>query len=497
MGSHARIVIAGLSGDSGKTLVSLGLALAWRRSGRSVAAFKKGPDYIDAAWLGWASGGVARNLDVHLMGEEAVRQAFAWHARDADVSLIEGNRGLFDGLDALGSASTARLAVLLAAPVVLVVPATKMTATAAALVRGCQVSAPEVQLGGVVLNRVASDRQARVAADAIESVCGVPVLGVVPRLPGDVLPSRHLGLVPPAETQEGGRLEARLLGLAAEHLDLGRLERLAATAPAAVTTRPVPPREVGTIRVGYFNDSSFTFYYPENLEALEQAGASLEPISALTAERLPDLDLLYIGGGFPETHARALSKNEALRTAVAAAARAGLPIYAECGGLIYLSRSLHIGSQEHPMSAVLPISVEMTDRPQGHGYSDATVDTPNPYFPLGMRLRGHEFHYSRVIDPAETVTSVYAMNRGTGCGMGRDALVVGNVLASYTHLHARGVPEWAWHLCRAALRHRRTGRESHGGREESSQEGRQEDRRGWRCGRSGGRDIPPPPAISG
>jgi cobyrinic acid a,c-diamide synthase len=474
MGSHARLVIAGLSGDSGKTLVSLGLVAAWRRAGLAVAAFKKGPDYIDASWLSWAAGVAARNLDVHLMGEDTVRRAFSRHVREADISVIEGNRGLFDGLDAAGSASTARLATLLDAPVVLVVSATKMTATAAALVRGCQVFDPCLRLGGVVLNRVASGRQAEVIRGAIEAACGIPVLGTIPRLDHEPLPSRHLGLVTPDEHRDREGLDERLADLASAHLDLQRLRALAATAVPLEACPEQPHMPVEPVNVGYFSDSAFTFYYPENLEALEREGAVLKPISALAAPTLPDLDLLYIGGGFPETHAAELSANQSLRNAVRDAAACGLPIYAECGGLVYLAEALRAKGSEYPMSGVLPIQVDIGPRPQGHGYCDVEADRANPFFPVGMALRGHEFHYSRVTRGLDQVTSAYSVTRGIGCGGGRDGLVVGNVLASYIHLHASGVPAWARHLCRRASRYRRTKKDSNASSEEGRQEGSQE-----------------------
>ncbi|HEY3359259.1 MAG TPA: cobyrinate a,c-diamide synthase [Polyangia bacterium] len=456
MPSHARVVIAGLSGDSGKTLVSLGLLASWRRAGLSVAAFKKGPDYIDAAWLGWAAGGGARNLDAWLMGDAAVRRSCAWHAREADLTLIEGNRGLFDGLDSSGSASTAALAGLLDAPVILVLPVAKMTATAAALVRGCQALDPGLRLAGVILNRVASARQEQVAIAAIEGACAVPVLGALPRLEDDLLPGRHLGLVTPAEHPRLTAVEARLAEIVDEHMDVPGIAAIARRAPALPV--PAAPATAGghAVRIGYFHDSAFTFYYPENLEALAAAGARLEPISALDDDALPPIDLLYIGGGFPETHAAALSENRSLRAAVRAAAARGLPIYAECGGLMYLAETMRVGGRDYPMSGALPVTVEVTSRPQGHGYCEATIDAPNPFFPVGTALRGHEFHYSRVVAGAAALPTAYAMTRGTGCGNGRDGLVAGNVLASYTHLHAAGVPAWAQSLCRCAARSRRT-----------------------------------------
>jgi cobyrinic acid a,c-diamide synthase len=460
MGTHARLVVAGTSGDSGKTLVSLGLAAAWRQAGREVAVFKKGPDYIDAAWLGWAAGRDAHNLDVHLMGEETVRRNLAWYARDADVALIEGNRGLFDGIDAAGSASTARLATLVETPVVLVLSASKMTATAAAIVKGCQSFDSTVRIGGVILNRVASERHGRIAAEAIEATCAIPVLGLLPRLDDNLLPSRHLGLVPPAERGDSEGLAGRLAAMIAAHVDLEKVEALARSARPLPVVQPAAGTPSASVRIGYFRDSAFTFYYPENLEALERAGAALEPISALEAQRLPPVDLLYIGGGFPETHAARLSANQALRSAVHQAAAAGLPIYAECGGLMYLARAVRADGRDYPMSDVLPIEVEAMSTPQGHGYCEVTVDAENPFFPLGTTLRGHEFHYSRVATGADRVTFAYRMTRGTGCGPGndgqpRDGMMAGNVLASYTHLHAAGVAGWADNLCRCARANRR------------------------------------------
>jgi cobyrinic acid a,c-diamide synthase len=197
-------------------------------------------------------------------------------------------------------------------------------------------------------------------------------------------------------------------------------------------------------------DSAFTFYYPENLEALERAGAEIHPVSALHDSALPPLDLLYIGGGFPETHAADLAANAALRGAVRDAAAAGLPIYAECGGLMYLAESTRVGGIDYPMTGALPLRIDVGARPAGHGYVELEVDAENPFFPVGTSLRGHEFHYSRIVAGQDRVASAYAVRRGIGCSAGRDGLTANNVLASYAHLHAGGIPEWGAHLCRAA-----------------------------------------------
>ena len=466
--SHPRLVIAGTGGDSGKTLVSLSLLIAWRRRGLQCAAFKKGPDYIDRAWLAWAAQMPARNLDAFLAPASSLRLSFLEAAAGARVSVVEGNRGLHDGLDGAGTYSTAELAKMLEAPVVLLLDATKVTRTAAAVALGCRQLDPNCNVAGVILNRVAGARHERVLREAVTQITGLPVLGVIRRQAdlGALLPDRHLGLVTPEEHGHRHALETRLADLAEESLDLDGLLRIADSAPTmtAPTSTPslrpcvgpvdeafnsVPAVSAEPVRVGYFRDAAFTFYYPENLAGLETEGATLVPISALVREPLPELDALYIGGGFPETQAAALADNDVLRRAVCRASEAGLPIYAECGGLMYLAESFAWQGQTYPMAGVFPLRLAVEKRPQGHGYMEVVVDDVNPIFPSGSRLRGHEFHYSRIVERGE-ITTVYAVKRGTGAGQGRDGLVVRNTMASYLHLHALGSPEWARGLVAAA-----------------------------------------------
>jgi cobyrinic acid a,c-diamide synthase len=446
-----RIVVAGLAGDAGKSLVAAGLTRALTRRGRRVAPFKKGPDFIDAAWLGAAAGVPGRNLDTWLMSPATVVGAVERAARTADLVLVEGNRGLFDGADARGTHSTAQLARLIGAPVVLVVNAAKVTRTVAALVLGCRALDPDLALAGVVLNRVGTSRQEDLIRRALAADVGVPVLGAIPRLEGQPLPSRHLGLVCAAEYPEREAALDALAGAADRYLDVESLCAVAGRAgglPGAVL--PEPRRGGGRrVRVGVLRDAAFSFYYPENLEALEAAGAELVPISPLAGRELPAVDALYAGGGFPEEHAAALAANQPLRRALAAALAAGLPAWAECGGLMYLSRALVRDGREHPMVGALPVVVEHTPRPQGHGYMAATVDRANPFFPVGTRLLGHEFHYSRVVGSFGGDTAL-AVERGAGLGRGRDGLVVGNLVATYMHLHALGTPGWAAGLVQAA-----------------------------------------------
>jgi cobyrinic acid a,c-diamide synthase len=449
-----RLVVAGLGGDSGKTLVSLALVLTARDLGLDVRAFKKGPDYIDAAWLTWAAGRPARNLDTFLMGEARVRQSFTRHAAGAGLVVIEGNRGLYDGGDPEGRHSTAELAKALDAPVLLVVNARKVTRTVAAVVLGCQVFDPDVRIAGVVLNQVNGSRHERIVRGAIESRCHVPVVGVVPRLPGHVLlHNRHLGLVPPPEHPDVNDLGHRLVHQVGSQLDLPAIFDLARNAPRAgwALEHAGPPGEDQRLRIGYLRDSAFTFYYPENLEGLEHAGATLVPVSSLTADALPaGLHALYIGGGFPETHAAAIASNRRFLDDVRGHAQDGLPIYAECGGLMLLAGGIRQSGMVHRMAGVLPCEVELCAVPQGHGYAELTVDAPNPFFPVGLTLRGHEFHYSRIVPGGAPVPTACAVRQGTGSVERRDGVIVHNVWASYTHLHAVSTPEWTSALLGAA-----------------------------------------------
>lgn len=453
-----RLVVAGLSGDSGKTLVSLALLFLARRLGVSTKAFKKGPDYIDSAWLSWASGGPARNLDTFLTGREKAAKTFFANSVPDGLNLIEGNRGLFDGLDAHGTHSTAELAKLLQAPVLLVVNAAKVTHSVAALVLGCMKFDPQVRIGGVILNHVSGCRHESVARGSVELECGVPVLGVLPNIEaGELLPNRHLGLVTPQEHGGIDLLREKLLAAVQGRFDAHRILELAESVPAL----PGCPRETSEpengrgLRIVYLKDSAFTFYYPENLEALESSGAELRPISALTAATLPeDLDALYIGGGFPETHARALSQNSSLLASIREHALQGLPVYAECGGLMLLAQAIRWKGNTSPMAGVLPFDVEVCTKPQGHGYVELLVDSVNPYYPVGARIRGHEFHYSRITTANSLPITACSVQRGTGCFGGRDGIVAGNVWASYAHVHAAGTSEWAHGLLAQARRYR-------------------------------------------
>lgn len=459
--SAPRLILAALGGGWGKTTAALGLAGVWRKRGLEVVPFKKGPDYIDSAWLSLAAGGgPCYNLDTYLIPPDEVLRSFLRRAGGGRAALIEGNRGLFDGMDSRGTHSTAELAKLLRAPVALVVQCSKVTRTAAAFVLGAQAFDPELRLGAVILNQVAGSRHEQTARRAIEETCGVPVVGAIPRLESPPLSDRHLGVVPPQEDPRAAQALELATAVFEEHVDAEALWRLACdAAPLEAEFGGLPPREEAKsgIVIGVIRDRAFQFYYPENLEALEEAGAQVVECSALADRSLPQVDALYIGGGFPETCAEALSKNEPFRQSVRQAAENGLPIYAECGGLMYLGESLELPGGSFPMAGLFPVVFGVEPRPMGHGYTALRVERPNPFYPTGLEIRGHEFHYSRPLKSrlAEGMELVFRVQRGQGFEGGRDGICHKNTLALYTHVHALGTPQWAEALAARAEEHRR------------------------------------------
>lgn len=457
-----RLVVAGLSGDSGKTTVSLSVVTALRDRGLTVSVFKKGPDFIDSAWLGAVARTTCRNLDTYLVDPVKVRNRFLAGASGSDITIIEGNRGIFDGKDISGTHSTSELARLLQAPILLVVNTTKMTRTIGAIVSGVIDFDREVTIAGVILNRVAGERHRKILTESIERFCNVPVLGCVPKLGDDasVIPGRHLGLVTPSEFGDSGVLHEKLSQIALHHIDIDGIVKLASAAGTIEMTKSNRKSAVRKdVRIGYFDDSVFTFYYPENLEALESEGAELVAISSLADKALPQIDALYIGGGFPETQAQCLCANDSMMKSVKNAAESGLPIYAECGGLIYLSRSLTWHGRRSEMAGVLPLDLKMHDKPVGHGYVRCRVDRDNPFYEIGAEIKGHEFHYSGAIADADSrIEACCAMERGVGVIDKRDGLVFKSVMAGYTHIHADGVPQWSRGIANAARRFRATKR---------------------------------------
>lgn len=442
------MIISALHGSGAKTILSVGLTVALKRRGFTVVPFKKGPDYIDAAWLSRAAGNPCRHLDLYLMDEQGVREVFVNNTSQQSIALIEGNRGLFDGVDIAGSYSTARIATLLKTPVLLVLDCAKMTNTASALVMGCRAFDRQMELAGVILNRISGKRHGDLISKSIEHHTGIPVLGRLPNLDID-MPERHLGLTTVSETEQLQDKLNKLAEIAETYLDLDRIIQIAHNAQG-LDYRSQPTADSAGIsakdkvKIGIIRDQAFQFYYQENLEALQTAGAEIVEFNALRDKTILPVDLLYIGGGFPEVHAEKLSKNKSFRQSVRHYAEKGMPIYGECGAVIYLGRSVRFNGQKYEMCDFFPLDYELTRKPSGHGYSQIIIDQKNPFFAVGGLLKGHEFHYSRPVNwKAGMCSTAFSVKKGYGLDGSRDGLFRKNVLLSYTHLHAAGAREWA------------------------------------------------------
>lgn len=503
----ARLIVAGLNGGSGKTLLSLGfvhaLATGMYISNNDIACaqswaikpFKKGPDYIDAQWLGLAAGRSATNLDPYFLSPDRIRALFC-HAMQAscatkirpdicpdivaaisstmgaEIALIEGNRGLFDGHDVTGSCSTAELARILNAPVIIAMDCTKMTRTAAAIVAGMVHFEKDVHIAGVVLNRTGNDRHRSMIRQCIEYYTDIPVLGALPRLKVNPIPERHMGLVSDREFVECRNELDAVARFIRDNVDVSRVVEIAQNACHKQNTiKPIENfwstkscLDNNAPTIGYVRDAALWFYYEENFEALRHAGAKLVELSLLDDAPWPKLDGLYLGGGFPEVLAAELeSKVERLKT-IRQWAHDGMPIYAECGGFMVLGDIIEMYGQSYHMAGVFPTHTVFHPKPQGLGYVDAEVTAANAFFPVGTILRGHEFHYSQVqAQEGQALSHALLLPKGTGMGkrgiedgpqkgklMGQDGLVFKNTFAAYTHIFAPAVPEWAPAFVKAA-----------------------------------------------
>jgi cobyrinic acid a,c-diamide synthase len=458
--SVPRIVISGLRGGSGKTILSLSLIASLHKKGLIIVPFKKGPDYIDAGWLARTCGRPCYNLDLFMISRQQILQSFISHSYSAQIAIIEGNRGLYDGVDHEGTYSTGELAKLLNTPVVIIVDCTKATNTIAAMILGCQKMDPDVFIGGVVLNRIATGRQESVIRKAIGEKCRLPVLGAIPKLKKDPFPERHMGLTPFQEHQNIEDSIARVAEIGSKYLDIDAILRIAKNA-GTINVQLLQDNSdkhhilATGVRIGVIRDSAFQFYYQENFEELQKRGAALIEVSPLREKQLPDIDALYIGGGFPETHAIALAENKSFRDSLYKAIQNGLPVYAECGGLMYLGKNINLGGKIYPMVGALPITFGLERKPQAHGYTIVEVSHDNPYFPRKSILKGHEFHYSRVLEITESDTYMaFEVKRGNGIIDKKDGICYKNVFAAYTHLHALGAQEWVDGMIRCALEYK-------------------------------------------
>jgi cobyrinic acid a,c-diamide synthase len=444
-----RFLISAAHKSSGKTTLSLGLAAALRQRGLAVQTFKKGPDYIDPIWLGLAGGRPCRNLDFYLQPYAEILDSFARHAANADVALVEGNKGLYDGLDLAGSNSNAALAELLGLPVVLVLDARGMTRGIAPLILGYQAFDRNIRIAGVILNRLGGTRHEAKLRAVIEHYTDVPVLGAVLDNPALAIVERHLGLMPANETaaEAHNATIAAIAKTVSEQVDIARLLQATATdQPLRPAVQPAAPAAQPAIRLGIARDPAFGFYYADDLDALKQAGAELVFFSPIADAQMPQVDALFLGGGFPECFMRELEANKGMRESVRQAIDAGLPAYAECGGLMYLARSLSWHGEKREMAGVIAADVVMHEKPVGRGYVRLAPTTAHPWLPPGSHpdeIPAHEFHYSSLenLDPATRFA--YDVKRGHGADGAHDGIVHKNLLASYTHLRSAGNCNWA------------------------------------------------------
>ncbi len=444
------LCIAGTHSGVGKTTLTLGLMAALKRRGLAVQPFKCGPDYIDAGHHAQACGRISRNLDSWMMGEEGVRESYARAVQNADAAIVEGVMGLFDGASASSpEGSTSHISELLDLPVLLVIDARGMARSIAAMAQGYARFMPGLRFVGVVANNVAGERHAQILRDALEAAGGPPLLGVLPREKRWVMPERHLGLISPTESDKGEEWFNDLSRGMEEHLDIERLLQLSLGRHPADC--PFRPDDRFHVRLGIARDAAFHFYYEDNLDLLRNLGAELVEFSPLSDTSLPDnVDGLYIGGGFPEMFAQSLEANSSMRRFIVDFARNGGSIFAECGGFMYLCRSLTDAEGKNwEMCGVFDAITEMHHRRVRLGYVQAATLTDGLFGGTGTELRGHEFHWSSLVEKDEKWEPVFEVCGADGQNRRATGIRKGNLWASYIHVHFASNPE----ACRAWLRH--------------------------------------------
>ncbi len=443
------LVIAGTHSGCGKTTVTLGIMAALCARKVKVQPFKCGPDFIDPTLHRLVTGQVSRNLDVRMCGADYVEQLFAAHAPEDGISIIEGVMGLFDG----GNGSAARLAKLLDLPVILVVDVRSAAESVAAVIKGFETLDPEVRVAGVILNRVGSERHQQMIADAVKKNCRAEIIGALPRDDTITLPSRHLGLHMGAEVHLN---QQRLIELMEKNLDLDRLQELAGQSLKSGTPIREPAKlrnqePVNNVRLGLAWDEAFCFYYQDNLDMLKEAGAELVIFSPLHDRNLPEnLDGLYLGGGYPELHAAALSGNATMRADIRQFSRSGRPVYGECGGFMYLTGSItDTEGREYPMAGVYPVAATMQKRLRRLGYRQVEMQQDTMLGAVGSHCYGHEFHYSEIDQMPPEIERGYILDDGRAEGY-----LVNRTLAGYVHLHWGRTPEAARYFVRACIQAR-------------------------------------------
>lgn len=441
----AALYISAAHKSSGKTTLTIGICAALRAREMLVQPFKKGPDYIDPIWLGMAADNPCYNLDFYIAGREATIEDYRTRSHNSDISIIEGNKGLHDGLDLDGSNSNAALAKAIDAPVIMVVDARGTMRGIAPLLIGYQQFDPEVKIAGVITNMTGGGRHETKLREAVEYYTDIPFLGALDKNQDIELSERHLGLIPGYEDPDSNNRIASIRHAVENHIDLDRLIDLAGDKPGA-EVHPAVGRASGFngLKIGIARDRAFGFYYPGDLETFTTSGAELIPINTIEDHSLPELDGLFIGGGFPERHAEALSANSELRQAIKTAIDQGLPTYAECGGLMYLSKSIGWQGQQHEMVGVIPASTTLHDRPCGRGYVQLEESTEQSLWPDANYecIAAHEFHYSSLDGLDNNQRYAFQVKRGKGIKHLHDGLIINNLMATYAHQRHTGDNPW-------------------------------------------------------
>ena len=434
--------------------MSIGLCAALKQRGFNVQPFKKGPDYIDPLWLSMASSRPCYNLDYNTMSPAEISRMLSQQSKGADINVIEGNLGLYDGLALDGTDSNAAVAKLTQTPVVLVIDTRGVTRGVVPLLLGYQQFDPDIHIAGVIYNLSSGGRHEEKIRAVTEAYTDIPVLGVVKKNEALQVDERHLGLMPSNEAEGASHKINQIADIIANSVDLDSLMNIAKKAPPiehVLASEEIKTPQLDTVRLGICEDSAFGFYYADDKEALQQAGAELVSINTLEDEKLPDdIDGLFIGGGFPETQMRQLEKNESMRRSIYHAIEEGLPTYAECGGLMYLSQKLYWNGQSASMVGIIPADVDMHLKPQGRGYVKL-VETDDMPWPDDMRtesedapvINAHEFHYSSLAQWPKKGRFAYKVIRGVGITGEYDGWVYKNVLANYSHMRDTDCFHWA------------------------------------------------------
>ncbi len=435
--------------SSGKTTLSIGLCAALAESGSIVQPFKKGPDYIDPMWLSKAANRSCHNLDFYTMQESEITETVSRYSKDTDITLIEGNKGLYDGLDLDGSNSNAALASLLKAPVILVLDARGMTRGIAPLILGYQAFDDDINIAGVILNQLGGSRHESKLHAVIEHYTDVKVIGSVYKNPALSIDERHLGLMPSNEDDSADVKIRQIRDIIKDQVDLDLLRSVASTAPVFPEPEVIKQESIQIttpLKIGIVENDAFGFYYPDDLDAIRASGAELVSIDNIRDKTLPEIDALFIGGGFPETRINELEANQSIRTQIRQALENGLPCYAECGGLMYLSRSLSWKDQNGEMVGFIPADCVMHQAPQGRGYIKLEETAHHPwktYKPSPEPvIAGHEFHYSALENLDTNVKFAYQVKRGAGINGTSDGIIIKNTLACYAHLRDTASNHW-------------------------------------------------------